>query len=84
MREMPNLRAIVVLGRIAHDNAVRVSGGRLADHRFAHLAEHRLPDGRVLIDSYHCSRYNQNTGRLDGAMFESVFERALQLQSRSH
>ena len=45
--------------------------------KFAHLAEHRLPDGRILIDSYHCSRYNQNTGRLTAAMFEAVFARAL-------
>ena len=43
--------------------------------KFAHGAEHQLPGGRRLIDSYHCSRYNQNTGRLDAAMFEAVFER---------
>ena len=54
-------------------------GGRLADHPFAHLAEHRLPGGCTLIDSYHCSRYNQNTGRLTAAMFEAVFARATQL-----
>ncbi len=76
---LANIRVLVALGRIAHDNAVRTAGGRLADHPFAHLAEHRLPDGRVLIDSYHCSRYNQNTGRLTTAMFEAVFERALEL-----
>ncbi len=70
---------MVALGRIAHDNALRTAGVRLADHPFAHLAEHRLPDGRILIDSYHCSRYNQNTGRLTPAMFEAVFARALEL-----
>lgn len=77
---LPNLRVLVALGRIAHDNAVRVAGGRLADFPFAHLAEHELPDGRILIDSYHCSRYNQNTGRLTDTMFEAVFARALDLR----
>ena len=77
---LPNVRILVALGQIAHGNAVRVAGGRLADHKFGHLAEHRLPDGRILIDSYHCSRYNQNTGRLTDAMFEAVFARALELR----
>ena len=76
---LPNIRVLVALGRIAHDNAVRTAGGRLAAFRFAHLAEHVLPDGRILIDSYHCSRYNQNTGRLTAAMFEAVFARAIAL-----
>ena len=75
---LPNVRVLIALGRIAHDNAVRAAGGRPAGYRFAHLAEHRLPDGRMLIDSYHCSRYNQNTGRLTAAMFEAVFARALE------
>ena len=60
-------------------SAVKVLGGKLPKCRFAHLAEHRMPDGRMLIDSYHCSRYNQNTGRLTAAMFEAVFARALEL-----
>jgi uracil-DNA glycosylase family 4 len=81
LARLPNLRILVALGRIAHDNAVRVAGGRLADFPFAHLAEHRLPDGRLLIDSYHCSRYNQNTGRLTTPMFEAVFVRALALRA---
>lgn len=76
---LPNVRVLVALGQIAHGSAVRSAGGRLVDHRFGHLAEHRLPDGRILIDSYHCSRYNQNTGRLNAAMFEAVFARALAL-----
>jgi len=74
---LPNVRILVALGRIAHDNALRTAGGRLSAYPFAHLAEHRLPDGRVLIDSYHCSRYNQNTGRLTAEMFEAVFARAI-------
>ncbi|MDQ4086599.1 MAG: uracil-DNA glycosylase [Pseudomonadota bacterium] len=77
---LPEIRVLVALGQIAHTNAVRTAGGRQSDHKFAHLAEHRLPDGRLLIDSYHCSRYNQNTGRLTRDMFESVFARALELR----
>ena len=78
---LPNVRVLVALGQIAHTNAVRSAGGRQADYKFAHLAEHRLPDGRILVDSYHCSRYNQNTGRLTREMFEAVFARAVKLRS---
>src|SRR4051812_29340076 len=77
---LPGARVLVALGRIAHDAAVRAAGGRVGAFRFGHLAEHRLPDGRLLIDSYHCSRYNQNTNRLTRAMFEAVFERATALR----
>jgi uracil-DNA glycosylase len=78
---LPKVRILVALGRIAHDAAIRSAGGRLAAFPFAHLAEHRLPDGRLLVDSYHCSRYNQNTNRLTRAMFEAVFARAVALGS---
>ncbi len=78
---MPRARVLIALGQIAHGAAVRAAGGRLSAFRFGHLAEHFLPDGRRLIDSYHCSRYNQNTGRLTQAMFEAVFARALELRS---
>ena len=81
LERLPNVRVLVALGQIAHVNAVRSAGGRQADYKFAHLAEHRLPDGRLLIDSYHCSRYNQNTGRLTRDMFEAVFARAVELRS---
>jgi uracil-DNA glycosylase family 4 len=76
----PNARIFVALGQIAHQSAVKMLGGKLPKCRFAHLAEHRVPDGRILIDSYHCSRYNQNTGRLTDAMFDAVFARALELR----
>lgn len=77
---LPRARILIALGQIAHGPAVRAAGGRLSAYRFGHLAEHLLPDGRRLIDSYHCSRYNQNTGRLTREMFEAVFARALELR----
>ena len=73
---LANVRVIVPLGKIAHDSLMTTLGLVPARHKFGHLAEHPLADGRVVIDSYHCSRYNQNTGRLTRAMFEAVFERA--------
>ena len=80
---LANVRVLVALGQIAHGAAVRATGARLSGYKFGHLAEHRLPGGLVLIDSYHCSRYNQNTNRLTAAMFEQVFDRALQLAPSS-
>jgi uracil-DNA glycosylase family 4 len=80
---LPNLDIILALGKVAHDSIIRLSGERLADHKFAHGALHQLPDGRTLIDSYHCSRYNVNTGRLTVAMFEAAFEHAVYLSSVS-
>jgi uracil-DNA glycosylase family 4 len=74
---LPNLRTFIALGKVAHDSLCRSFEIPLARAKFAHGAEHALPGGRTLIDSYHCSRYNQNTRRLDAAMFEAVFEQAL-------
>ena len=74
---LPNLKVLIALGQIAHQSALRSHGLRLAAHKFAHGARHDLPNGRVLFDSYHCSRYNTNTGRLTAAMFEAVFAKAL-------
>jgi uracil-DNA glycosylase len=69
-----NLRAIVVLGRIAHDTALRTFGLRLTQFPFAHGAVHDLPVAGVkLFDSYHCSRYNTNTRVLTPEMFRAVF-----------
>lgn len=72
-------RVIVALGRIAHDAVLRALGLKARDAVFAHGAEHRVPDGRLLIDSYHCSRYNTQTRRLTPAMFDAVFARAVAL-----
>jgi uracil-DNA glycosylase family 4 len=71
---LPNLKAIVVLGRIAHDTAFRAFGLKLKQFPFAHGAVHALPTGALhIFDSYHCSRYNTNTGMLTPEMFEAVF-----------
>ncbi|MCC6196491.1 MAG: uracil-DNA glycosylase [Burkholderiales bacterium] len=76
LRTVPAGGVMVALGRIAHDAALRALGLRAADFPFAHGAEHRLEGARVMIDSYHCSRYNTNTGRLTAPMFRQVFEQA--------
>ena len=78
---LPRVRVLVALGKIAHDAAVRAAGAKLSSAPFGHLAEHRLPGGLLLVDSYQCSRYNQNTNRLTREMFEQVFARAVELKS---
>ncbi|MGY3609534.1 MULTISPECIES: uracil-DNA glycosylase [unclassified Bradyrhizobium] len=69
---MPRLRAIVLLGRIAHESTVKALGLRNAAAPFAHAAVHEAGNIR-LYDSYHCSRYNTNTGVLTPKMFRDVF-----------
>ncbi len=74
---LPRLTTLIALGKVAHDSLCRSFGVPLAKAKFAHGSEHDLPGGKRLIDSYHCSRYNQNTRRLDAAMFEAVFAAAM-------
>lgn len=74
IRAMDNLRAILCLGRISHESTVAALGLKQKDAKFAHGAKHAVPGASFsLFDSYHCSRYNTNTGRLTAAMFEDVF-----------
>ena len=70
---------ILALGAIAHGAVLRAEGLRAIALKFAHGAEHVLPSGRWLVDSYHCSRYNTNTRRLTGEMFRDVVGRASEL-----
>jgi uracil-DNA glycosylase family 4 len=74
IQEMPRLRAVIALGRIAHDSTVKALGLTAARAPFAHGAVHETGKLR-LYDSYHCSRYNTNTGVLTPDMFRSVFAR---------
>lgn len=79
IRGMPGGSVILALGGIAHRAAVRALSRRQADFPFGHAAEHEISPGTILLDSYHCSRYNTNTGRLSEEMFRSVFDRAKEL-----
>jgi uracil-DNA glycosylase family 4 len=78
--ELPDLEAIIALGRIAHDSVVRALDRKPSALPFAHGREHVLADAGAprlaLFDSYHCSRYNTNTGVLTPAMFRDVFDKA--------
>jgi uracil-DNA glycosylase len=69
---MPRLQAIMALGSIAHASVLAALGEKLSKRPFKHGAMHDLANGMLLADSYHCSRYNTNTGRLTPAMFEGV------------
>ena len=71
------LRAVLALGRIAHEQILAALGLKQRHFAFAHGARHRLPSGIVLADSYHCSRYNTNTRRLTREMFEAVVKSLL-------
>ncbi len=76
---LPSLSAIVALGKIAHDAVLRAFGARLSAYPFGHGAQHALiSGGPIVFDSYHCSRYNTNTGRLTTAMFHGVFQQVRQ------
>ena len=82
IESLARLEAILALGRIAHDAVLTSLGARRSDHPFAHGAVHSTASGPTLIDSYHCSRYNVNTGRLTPAMFHAVVGRVSRLLDR--
>ncbi|MEA2776075.1 MAG: uracil-DNA glycosylase [Acetobacteraceae bacterium] len=69
---MPRLRLVLALGGVSHKAVLRARGLRASHTAFAHGAVHALPDGLLLVDSYHVSRLNTNTGRLTTPMFEAV------------
>lgn len=76
MAALPRLAAVLALGAIAHESVLRACGRKPSEHRFAHGAEAPLGDARVLVSSYHCSRYNTQTRRLTKEMFVAVVARA--------
>ena len=75
LNALPERNIIIALGGIAHKSVVRAFGLKQSDYVFGHGHEHDINNG-VLIDSYHCSRYNTQTRRLTTPMFENIFERA--------
>jgi uracil-DNA glycosylase family 4 len=79
LEQSVDARVILALGGVAHAAVLRAHGLASGAHRFAHAAEHLLSGNRVLLDSYHCSRYNTQTRRLTAPMFEAVIGRAREL-----
>jgi uracil-DNA glycosylase family 4 len=70
---MSDLRVIVALGLVAHNAVIRTLGLKANAYKFSHGARHDIGAGRIMMNSYHCSRYNTNTGRLTESMFHDVF-----------
>ena len=79
LANLKSVRAVLALGVVAHEAVLMASSLKRSAAKFAHAAEHELPDGRQLIDSYHCSRYNTQTRRLTPEMFQKVLKRAATL-----
>ncbi|MBL6931853.1 MAG: uracil-DNA glycosylase [Rhodospirillales bacterium] len=76
---MKNLKVIVALGGVAHGAILSALGEKKSACKFAHGARHKLAAGLIMTDSYHCSRYNTNTGRLTEKMFNEVFQAVVSL-----
>jgi uracil-DNA glycosylase family 4 len=77
-------KVVIALGRVAHEAVLKSFTLRLAEYPFGHASEYQLPDGRILISSYHCSRYNVQTRRLTRDQFDAVFDMAaLRLQTNT-
>jgi uracil-DNA glycosylase family 4 len=76
LASLPKLKVVLALGSIAHDAVLVGMGQRRSTAKFAHGAQHALPRGVSLFDSYHCSRYNTQTGRLTAEMFRDVVGKA--------
>jgi uracil-DNA glycosylase len=79
LQGLKRVRVVLALGRIAHDAVLRAHGLKPSGFPFTHGGEHRLSEARVMLDSYHCSRYNTQTRRLTAEMFKSVMTRARSL-----
>jgi uracil-DNA glycosylase family 4 len=79
LEEVPDGGVVVALGLVAHKAVIKAQGLRQKEYVFAHNQQHNLPSGLVLIDSYHCSRYNTQTRRLTTEMFHAVFSGAKEL-----
>jgi uracil-DNA glycosylase family 4 len=78
LQALPTASLVLALGGIAHRAIIKALAMKQAEHKFAHAAVHQLGTIR-LLDSYHCSRYNTNTGRLTSEMFAAIFAEAREL-----
>jgi uracil-DNA glycosylase len=79
---LPSVRVVLALGKIAHDAMLELHGLKKSKHPFGHALEYPLPDGKILLDSYHVSQQNTLTGKLTTAMFDAVLQRAKTLSGK--
>jgi uracil-DNA glycosylase family 4 len=79
LAQLPKQAAILALGGIAHRAVLKAYNLKLSSAKFGHNVVHHLPDGRYLVDSYHCSRYNVQTKRLTKEMFDDVFSNVAEI-----
>jgi uracil-DNA glycosylase len=79
LRGLSSVRVLLALGRVAHEAVLQAQNLPRGRYAFAHAAEHRLSAAHVMLDSYHCSRYNTQTRRLTTPMFRAVLARACEL-----
>jgi uracil-DNA glycosylase family 4 len=79
LRSLASVRVLLALGRVAHEAVLLAQNLPRGRYAFAHAAEHRLSAAHVMLDSYHCSRYNTQTRRLTAPMFRAVLARACEL-----
>lgn len=77
LASMPNLQVVLAIGGFAHDQVITALGGKKSSFPFAHGAVHPVTPRVTMVDSYHCSRLNTNTGRLTAAMFAKVVQEAI-------
>ena len=76
LESLPSVKVLLALGLVAHEAVLLAAGLKRSALKFAHGAEHQMPGGRILFDSYHCSRYNTQTRRLTEEMFGKVLKSA--------
>lgn len=80
LKTLKSNSVIIALGTVAHNAVIRALGERLSSYKFGHEQQHQIKD-LILLDSYHCSRYNTQTRRLTESMFHNVFKKARKLLS---
>ena len=74
INRMKNLKIILTLGQIAHNSSIMALNKKLSEYKFEHLRKHQINERLILINCYHCSKYNKNTKRLNFSDLDNIFK----------